>query len=570
MTVYLHKEFAELDEDEVESGTAYATYAPDGVSSRGGNKKYRYWGYPIGKTLDYQDDFFCRIHFRTPPVLPNDEYIQFAVWELASGAVNICAVQYNRGDLTDGSSIKVIGPASGTDTTSNTDKLAVTTEYYLDLYHNSSSRTLFGEIYKVSDDSLIVGLSVSVTENFRNIDTVGLFSINALGPPFTGQYSGYWYVTKVHINSGTTYESVISGSAEISTVAGSLEIRQPNTDDYTDLTGDTYSCKIEKEMSASDMATLTLMNPNDTILQLLTPNSRIRIRLGFGEPTTHYQFVGYIKANDDYANKVSIEGKDRTFTRPNDIILYGISHKVIPPASAEYEDSQDKEESSEQEDMFKAQKYTEVHNNPDFPYDVGEDLVTVKCFGYLSKMTQEAIMFDEIDNIDNIECYAGADLLIKKMAESDLKFAGGGSSPKRYLGDTKTDWTDMLKFLDSNIMSRLDKDDSLPNKPRRYFYIQNNHGYPSLDIMPYPDIESNPLIIKTIAESEILDIKRGTVKHTVEIIDGYWIEIGDVVYIDSDQLGLRGYYVVSQLTLKFTPSVITTTVYLDAPGRIST
>lgn len=570
MTVYINKKNEELNTDQVESGTAYATYAPYAISSRGGEHDFRYWLYPLGQSLDYTDDFFGRIYFETPHLLPVDDFINFGFCQLAgAGSNNILSVRYNRIDLTNGSQITVTGPGGSTDTTSSTETLASNTKYYIDIYYNSSSRVLFGKIYKASDDSLIVNLSVTTTEDFVGIDHIGIFSIESVGTPFGNQYAGDFKITEVHANSSTSYEAPFEGAVDTDWATGQVQIRQPNTSDYTDITTKIDSIKIEREFNAVDLANINVLNAEDTNLSLLTPNTRVRVRLGFGEEDSHFTFIGYIPPHPDYCNVCSIQGKNRTFKRENDIILYGIAHHIIPPASDDYEDAQDDTESSEQEDMYKAQRYCEVNNNPEFPFGISEEIIEVKAYAYTNKLQAEYFFFDDVDNLDNMGCFAAAALLHDKLSESDIGFGGGLFDPDKYLGDTKGDWATALEILDKKIMSRLEKEDSLPAKPRRYFWMQSNHGAIETVIAPYPDLEDLPTIIKTVSETEILEIRRSSGKYAVDFIDGLWIDLGDVIYLDTDEYSLKGYYVVAKLDYLWSVGNVNITVYLDRPARVA-
>lgn len=579
MTIYTDKSAAGLNVDKLEKGTEdnYFNFDTDHVDGRfqrddGGGAKWNAWYYLLGSTLTDNDDFFARFRFTTP-----------ATWG-TSGNISQCNALFgfiNSAETdTDGNwlacRIDSNDPATGhganilaTDATAyggvNVYALATSTEYEVEIVYNSTTRTLTSTLILngATVDTYVTGAMVA-GKTF-SVNSVGLFSLSPSGGASGVIFDGTFEIELIWANSGLVQESV-AGVQSLNVI---LQLKQPDQASYFDMSDYLMSAKIEREFNAADLATISLMNPVDAILPLLTPNAEVKLRFGFGHITAHELFIGYIPPHPDYANKVVIAGKDVGAMRLEEIGLFGVAMEVIDPASADAEDFQETEESSEQEDAFKAQKYMMNHNNPDFPYKIGEDTIEIQAYAYINKLQEEKERFDDLNNLDGMECFAAAAMLVDSLTEDVLEFAGSGSSPPRYLGDTKTDWISKLKILQDIIMKRLDRQDELPNKPRNDFFLQNNHGKPSLQIKPYPSIDVDPLVIKTIAETEILDIRRTDDKYAIDLADGLWVDLGDVVYLDTDERGLRGYHIISKEDILISTTTYNVTLYLDRPARVA-
>lgn len=352
--------------------------------------------------------------------------------------------------------------------------------------------------------------------------------------------------------------------AELGTFNGVLEIKAYGETQYTDITSYLESIRIHRRINSASQATIRLFDANKVISTLLSPNTEVRFRSGFGNASSDYQFWGYIPSNKDYTNKVSIAGKNRTYTDQQSIDRFGVSHKVIQPASEDYPDTADVKISSEQEDMLKAQKFTIENNDPTYPSKSDHVSLEITCYDYVNKLEREQIYYDDISNIDNMEIFAGMSIILEGLEGSPLRFGGGGSDPERFIGDSTTDWKSKKSYID-DLVKKLDVDDTLNKEILKYFYYQSNHGGPTFIIKKYNSTLVNPIVIKSISESEILEFSRSRYKVNVSLIDGFWLNLGDVVYIPTDEYDLRKYYFIPEILYDFSINSANISLVLDKP-----
>jgi hypothetical protein len=150
-----------------------------------------------------------------------------------------------------------------------------------------------------------------------------------------------------------------------------------------------------------------------------------------------------------------------------------------------------------------------------------------------------------------------------------LEFGGDGTNPPVFVKDSiQKDWKTKKDIID-NIFNAMLKDDQLTNKIRKYFYYQSNYGKPTFVIKPYPSTDSLPKVVWKFTGDEIINITRSRTKFTVDIVDGYWLNEGDVVYIDTSEEDIRGYYIIPEIIYNVSKNSIITTLVLDYVTRYS-
>ena len=528
------------------------------------------WYYNLADVYDEDDDLWFEVVFKTPETfecngtgagidvgffdatnnftLGVQSLIHFRMLCRSSddtNYVNLCDVAYHG----DGSFLQSY----------TNDSLQPDTKYKLQFAYSGSGKSFSSTLFDDNDSVVHV-----FSDNTGYI--AGELVLNAFGIiPSRGGASESSFVNNFQILSF----KAVAGTGDVTQPFGldhltaTVQIKQSQHTDYTDISTRTKSIKIRKRINESSTATVELINSGDLIQNAFTPNTELKIRLGKNTETSHAQFIGYIPPRKEFYNVVHIKGKDETYTHTTSQTLFGHKAYTISPASDDYPPEREDSESSEQEDMFKAQKFQLSNSRPLNQFKSNENVIKIQALDYISKYSDYYVRYDEVSNLDNYKVQSAFERVITSHPESPLKFVTGGTDPKKNLGDTKGDWKVAKKLLD-DWLNVLESESSLPNAPTKFAYYQSNFGVPTFVLKEIPSTESAPVIIKTIAETDILGFKRNNDGGlSLKLKDSYWLDLLDTVYPDTDEYGLRGIYNIVEIIYTYTTGVISTEVVLE-------
>ena len=577
MAALLNKSGADLKKGYTEIGASvngtryanqrlYTTFAKDATYDTG-------WIYQF-TSVDETDDLIFEVVFKTP-----------SDWGV-SAVTNASIGFYNQKSVQDGDEsgwFRWDMFADNTNYNNQIQLLANTGTVIQDMY---GTALLAGTIYKM--EAIFTSSTRTVTatlydENDHAVTTLSdsgavpiTFDFNCFGilhnSGGTQSFDNEFEILSFRCSVGTTFDSIVD---DIDIPIAALTIKQPTATSFTDLSDYVEDIKVRKRVNASDEATIRLMNNQDINLQYFIPGTEVKVKLGVEEEVAYPIFHGYIPSRPEFANIVHIKGKDRTFEHTSLVTLYGEKEVVIGPASDDYDETDDeKTESSEQEDMFKAQIHVMQNSDPYYQFKSDEKSIELKAFGFISKLTESYVFYDDIYNVDSREIFSAIENVVSNLPGDDITFAGGGTqaSYRKFVGDSKGkkdgEWKKRKKLIDEWV-EQAAVGSRFPNPPIKYIYRQVNAGKPHFLLEKEADILSTPNIAFTLTDTHILTFARKRYQVQVGLgPDFYWLDNNDILEINSDYYELRGIYRVSEITYELNTRNAGVVVTLDRPKYI--
>lgn len=397
-----------------------------------------------------------------------------------------------------------------------------------------------------------------------NLTANTIYYYRAFATSILGTGVGEW-VQFTTIDPFSTSSSKLDVSFQINPSPNKAVGTNDTTTDFIDLSDYLTSVKIHERFNTATVATFNLMNAAGLIVSKLTPNAELILRIGVNNITDHYQFWGYIAPNPDFFNKIAIKDKRFVWEETRSIENFGVSMTAIGPASDQKQDVQEMD-SGEQQDMYKAQRFSMLHNNPFFPSKNDEDDISITAYDFIGKLKMEMVRYDKISNHNNRPAYAVAESIVRSLTDSPLAFAGASPDPNRRVGDTETDWIDKKEFIDKFIMPVLTSEDNLPKETQDYYYKQYNPGTPTFGIFKKPSVNQIRYVGKRLTDNEIMNytkMKGGGVK--VDLMEGLYLGLGDPIYIDTDTGGYRGHYIIPERIINLTKDRYNIQLILQEP-----